>query len=121
MVEGLQGPRTGPAATEPYPGPPTDRAARAFNRPSRGARPALHSFRGSGTLLGRFSQLLVDFLEIQEIDINPLLATPERIIALDARVLLCPLDLPRENGRPWPFILIPTSTRPLRLPDAAKC
>lgn len=42
------------------------------------------------TLLVRFSQLLVDFPEIAEVDVNPLLATPERIIALDARVLLSP-------------------------------
>jgi acetyltransferase len=40
------------------------------------------------TLLVRFSYLLCDFLDIQEIDINPLLASPEGIIALDARVLL---------------------------------
>jgi acetyltransferase len=40
------------------------------------------------TLLVRFSQLLADFPEIQEVDINPLLASTERIVALDARVLL---------------------------------
>lgn len=40
------------------------------------------------TLLVRFSLLLADFPEIREVDINPLLASPERIIALDARVLL---------------------------------
>jgi acetyltransferase len=43
-------------------------------------------------LLVRFSYLLCDFPEIQEIDINPLLASPERLIALDARVLLAPPD-----------------------------
>jgi acetyltransferase len=52
------------------------------------------SFEALETLLVRFSQLVVDFLEIRELDINPLLATPERIIALDARVLLSPFDLP---------------------------
>ena len=40
------------------------------------------------TLLVRFSYLLCDFLDIQEIDINPLLAGPEGLIALDARVFL---------------------------------
>jgi acetyltransferase len=40
------------------------------------------------TLLVRFSYLLCDFLDIQEIDINPLLASPEGLVALDARVLL---------------------------------
>ncbi|HZZ80562.1 MAG TPA: bifunctional acetate--CoA ligase family protein/GNAT family N-acetyltransferase [Gemmataceae bacterium] len=42
------------------------------------------------TLLVRFSYLLCDFLDIQEIDINPLLASPEGLLALDARVLLAP-------------------------------
>jgi acetyltransferase len=40
------------------------------------------------TLLVRFSYLLGDFLDIQEIDINPLLASPDGLVALDARVLL---------------------------------
>lgn len=40
------------------------------------------------TLLVRFSYLLCDFLDIQEIDINPLLASPDGIVALDARVVL---------------------------------
>lgn len=40
------------------------------------------------TLLVRFSYLLCDFLEIHEIDINPLLASPDGLIALDARVVL---------------------------------
>jgi acetyltransferase len=40
------------------------------------------------TLLVRFSYLLCDFLDIQEIDINPLLASPDGLLALDARVLL---------------------------------
>ncbi|MHB1426844.1 MAG: GNAT family N-acetyltransferase, partial [Gemmataceae bacterium] len=44
------------------------------------------------TLLARFSQLLVDFPEIQEVDMNPVLAAPERVVALDARLLLCPAD-----------------------------
>jgi acetyltransferase len=59
------------------------------------------------TLLVRFSQLLVDFPEIQEIDLNPVLATPERVVALDARLLLCPVDLaadqcPRLAIHPYP-------------------
>jgi acetyltransferase len=68
---------------------------------------ALHGVRGEAsvdlgaleTLLARFSQLVCDFAEIQEIDLNPVLATPQRILALDARVLLVPADLP-ESARP---------------------
>ena len=39
-------------------------------------------------LLVRFSQLVVEQPWIKEIDINPLLASPERLLALDARVVL---------------------------------
>lgn len=49
------------------------------------------------TLLVRFSYLLCDFLEIQEVDINPLLAGPDGIVALDARVVIAPADLPQDK------------------------
>ena len=39
-------------------------------------------------LLVRFSQLVTEHRWIQELDINPLMASPEKLIALDARVLL---------------------------------
>ena len=39
-------------------------------------------------LMVRFSQLVVEQRWIKEIDINPLLVSPERIVALDARVVL---------------------------------
>src|SRR6202007_1634550 len=42
----------------------------------------------------RFSQLVVEQRRIKEIDINPVLASPEHIVALDARVVLHPADLP---------------------------
>ncbi len=48
-------------------------------------------------LLTRFSLLVTDFLDIQEVDINPLLASAEGVIALDARILLCPADLPADQ------------------------
>jgi acetyltransferase len=59
------------------------------------------------TLLVRFSQLVVEQPWIREIDINPLLASPEQLIALDARVVLFPPDtkpeaLPRSAIRPYP-------------------
>jgi acetyltransferase len=36
----------------------------------------------------RFSYLVADYPEIKELDINPLLVTPEEVIALDARVVI---------------------------------
>lgn len=58
-------------------------------------------------LLVRFSQLVVEQRWVKEIDINPLLAGPERLLALDARVVLheaaTPEDqLPRSAIRPYP-------------------
>ena len=58
-------------------------------------------------LLVRFSQLVVEQRWIAELDINPLLASPERLIALDARVVLHDpatdvKDLPRLAIRPYP-------------------
>ena len=41
-------------------------------------------------LLVRFSQLVVEQPRIKEIDINPLLASAEQIVALDARIVLHP-------------------------------
>ncbi|MBI4455285.1 MAG: bifunctional acetate--CoA ligase family protein/GNAT family N-acetyltransferase [Acidobacteria bacterium] len=58
-------------------------------------------------LMVRFSQLVVEQRWIKEIDINPLLASPEQLIALDARVILHPSDaredqLPKPAIRPYP-------------------
>ena len=41
-------------------------------------------------VLGRISQLALDFPEIAELDVNPLLAFPDRAVAVDARVMLTP-------------------------------
>ncbi len=54
-------------------------------------------------LLVRFSQLVVEQPWIREIDINPLLASPERLIALDARVVLHDPDVP-DQELPHPAI-----------------
>lgn len=39
-------------------------------------------------VLMRFSYLIADYPEIKELDVNPLLVTPEDVIALDARIVL---------------------------------
>lgn len=41
-------------------------------------------------LLVRFSHLIVEYPQIKEIDINPLLVSEQQIVALDARVILYP-------------------------------
>jgi acetyltransferase len=58
-------------------------------------------------LMVRFSQLVVEQPWIAEIDINPLLASAERLLALDARVVLHPkgtpeAKLPKPAIRPYP-------------------
>jgi len=58
-------------------------------------------------LLVRFSRLVVEQLWIKEIDINPLLATPERLVALDARIVIHGPEvraekLPKPAIRPYP-------------------
>lgn len=58
-------------------------------------------------LMVRFSQIVVEQPRIAEMDINPLLASPERLLALDARVVLHDPDtpedeLPRPAIRPYP-------------------
>jgi acetyltransferase len=59
-------------------------------------------------LLVRFSQLVVEQRWIREIDINPLLVSTERLLALDARVLVYGPEvkheqLPRHGIRPYPI------------------
>ena len=82
-------------------------------------------------LLVRFSQLVAEQPWIKELDINPLLASPERLIALDARIVLHePLtseeDLPRTAIRPYPSQYVfaeemhdgtPIVVRPIRPED----
>lgn len=76
---------------------------------------ALHGVRGREAvdmdglenLLVRFSQLVVEQPWIAESDINPLLVSPEGILALDGRVVLHPAetdenDLPKLAIRPYP-------------------
>jgi len=48
-------------------------------------------------LMVRFSELVVENPRIKEIDINPLLASPDRLLALDARVVLHEASIPDEK------------------------
>ena len=82
-------------------------------------------------LLVRFSQLVVEQPWIKEIDINPLLASPDRLLALDARVVVYgpdvkPEQLPRLAIRPYPIQYVKSwtmkngervSIRPIRPED----
>jgi acetyltransferase len=61
----------------------------------------------------RFSQLIVEQRWIKELDINPLLASPERLLALDARVVLYGAEvgeeqLPKLAIRPYPTQYVTT-------------
>ena len=80
------------------------RIARAL-RGVRGRPPV--DLDGLASLLVRFGDLVADQRRIREIDINPLLATPTGVIALDARVVLhnpalAAAELPRPAIRPYP-------------------
>ncbi|OJU81471.1 MAG: hypothetical protein BGO10_06520 [Chlamydia sp. 32-24] len=54
-------------------------------------------------ILINFSQMIVENPWIKECDINPLLASADGIIALDARIVLHPLDTPK-NKLPLPAL-----------------
>jgi len=82
-------------------------------------------------LLVRFSQLVVEQPAIKEIDINPLLASSEGLLALDARIVLHPASMgdnefPRPAIRPYPTQYVTPATlkdgtavvlRPIRAED----
>ena len=75
--------------------PLNDRLARRMVESLR-SWPLLRGFRGRPPIdvdrlvetLLRFSFLVADYPQIQEVDVNPLLATPEGVVALDARVIV---------------------------------
>ena len=95
----------------------------------RGRRPV--DLAALEALLVRFSQLVVEQPRIQEVDVNPLLASPEQLIALDARIVLhdpalSETDLPRPAIRPYPRQYVtawktrdgmPVTIRPIRPED----
>jgi acetyltransferase len=80
------------------------RVSRAFGG-ARGRAPL--DVEALATLLVRFGDLVVENPRIREIDVNPLLASPDGFIALDARVVLheqtvADVDLPQSAIRPYP-------------------
>ena len=82
-------------------------------------------------LIVRFSTLICEQRWIKEIDINPLIAAPKRLLALDARVVIysskvSEKELPRLAIRPYPVQYItewtaedgtPITIRPIRAED----
>src|SRR3990172_11192531 len=56
-------------------------------------------------IIMRFSYLVADYPEIKELDINPLLVTPEDVTALDARVVI-DRDLVVRTVRPYAHLAI---------------
>ena len=89
LVEVFKDRALGAAAAEHDAGPADDGADARSTRRSRACAAASRStWRRSSSLLVRFSQLVVEQRWIKEIDINPLLASPDGLIALDARVVL---------------------------------
>jgi acetyltransferase len=95
----------------------------------RGRRPV--DLEALSQLLVRFSYLVAEQRLIKEIDINPLLASPERLLALDARVVLHHTEisedqLPKLAIRPYPLQYVqpwalldgtPVTMRPIRPED----
>jgi acetyltransferase len=98
----------------------------------RGRAPVDRS--GLEQVLIRFSQLVAEMPRVKEVDINPLLASPRSLVALDARVVLHPWnvadqDLPRTAIRPYPSNYVESCTardgsaitvRPIRPEDEPK-
>ncbi len=81
------------------------RIFRAF-RGVRGRKPV--DLEGLELALIRFARLIVENPVIREADVNPLIAGPDSILALDARFVLHPpdvgdADLPRPAIRPYPI------------------
>jgi acetyltransferase len=73
------------------------------------------------TVLVRFSQLVADLSDVQEVDINPLLAGPEQIVALDARVLLTEERAAGVPGRTLAILPYPNQyTAAFRLTDGTE-
>ncbi len=96
IMAGMGGVTTGVLQDRALGLPPlNERLARRMLEALR-AWPLLQGYRGQPAvnlerlieIMIRFSYLVADYPEIQEIDVNPLLVTPEDVLALDAAVIL---------------------------------
>lgn len=103
--------------------------------------PLLKGYRGSPPknidklveILIRLSYMAADYPEIQELDINPLIVTPEKVVALDARIIIDQKELGKTDVdyrhlllRPYPERLTyigklndgtPVTLRPIKPED----
>ena len=74
----------------------------------RGAPPC--DLQAIATVLRRIGQLALDFPQIQELDVNPLMAMERGVVAVDARVRLSREAHPAENQRPMTNDRLPAVT-----------
>jgi acetyltransferase len=95
----------------------------------RGRRPV--DLAALESLLVRFSRLVIENPRIKEAEINPLIAGPDQLLALDARFVLHPAEtvdseLPKPAIRPYPVQYVspwklkdgtPATVRPIRPED----
>jgi acetyltransferase len=96
------------------------RIYRALSKGLRNRPPA--DLRSLEEIMVRFSNMIVDFPEIAEMDINPLAISDGKAFALDTRILLDPSSL--DNRDPYQHLMIvPYPTRyvtPWRLKDGTE-
>ena len=104
-AEVFQRPGAGPAAVERGSGPPDARIAEVVAAVAGLPRQAGANIDRLIEIIMRFSYLVADYPEIKELDINPLLVTPEDVIALDARVVI-DRDLVVRTVRPYAHLAI---------------
>ena len=83
-----------------------------YNMLSKGFRkkPAVNLRLLDETLI-RLSNMIVDFPEIKELDINPLVVSGERVIALDARIIIDENAVKNEQSEFSHLIISPYPTR----------
>ena len=83
-----------------------------YNMLSKGFRkkPAVNLRLLDETLI-RLSNMIVDFPEIKELDINPLVVSGDKVIALDARIIIDENAVKQEQGEFSHLIISPYPTR----------